>query len=106
MEAGSGCSPCDRAFETEVGVEDVGEDGIKEGEDVGGGDVVEEGAWRRSCPQCLPEQCYEEGGQCGVREAELPCIPPLRTTLLPLADHQLLPLVESPGQSCGCSLPS
>lgn len=57
MMEGFGCSLCGRAFGTETGVEDVGEDEIVEGEDVEGGDVEEEGAWRWSCPQCLPDPC-------------------------------------------------
>lgn len=50
----SGCYPCDRAFGTELGVEDVREDGTEEGGDVGGGggDVGEAEAWRGSCPWC------------------------------------------------------
>lgn len=57
MEEGFGCSLCGRAFGTETGVEDVGEDGTEEGEDVEGGDVGGGEAWRGSCPQCLPDPC-------------------------------------------------
>ncbi len=57
MEEESACSPCGRAFGTELGEEDVSEDGTEEGGDVGGGDVGEEEAWRGSCLRCLPGQC-------------------------------------------------
>lgn len=109
MEEESACYLCGRAFGTESEWRDAGEEGTEEGEDVGGEEDVEEEeeeeAWGGSYPLGLLGQC-EEGGQHGVKEAELRGIPPLRTTSLPLADCQPLPLGESLDQSLECSLPS
>lgn len=53
MEEESACSLCDRAFGTEP--TDLGEEeGMEEGEDVGGVDVGEEEAWRWYCLLCHP----------------------------------------------------
>lgn len=78
-------------------VDEVGEQDVEEA-----AVVAEEAAGREPFLQRFLCSSLRAGPQCGVKEAEFPYTPPLRTTLLPQDDCLRLPLAESLGQSHGC----